>query len=106
MGRLAAAEYMMRANRLDPELRFRVDLHGVSVFGPGDEHTLIRWEWVEEIRAGDGVDVSSAKALVRFPPGAFGLPPDRLVALLQAASVPERRSDVIGELGTRQPRRP
>ena len=104
MGRRSAAEYVIRANHPGPELRLRVDLHGVSVFGPGDERTLIRWEWVEEIRTAEGVDVSSPNALVRFPPGAFGLPPDVLGALLETGRVPERRSEVITELGRRQSR--
>jgi len=103
--RRAAAEYLIRADRLGPELRLRVDLHGVSVFGPGDERTLIRWEWVADIRASEGVDVSSATSIIRFPPGAFGLPPDRLAALLQSARAPEERSNVVTELGRRQSRR-
>jgi hypothetical protein len=96
-----SAEHVVRATRHSPELRFRVDLHGVSLFGPGDERTLIRWEWVQSIVADEGVEVSSARAGVHFPAGTFGLPPDQLCALLQEGRGIERRSDVIATLGSR-----
>ncbi len=98
MGRRAVAEHVIRVNRNSPEVRFRVDLHGVSWFGPGDERTLIRWEWVESIVADEGVDVSSARTSVHFPAGTFGLPPDQLCALLEEGRDIERRSDVIATL--------
>ncbi|MBW3654355.1 MAG: hypothetical protein KY433_12430, partial [Actinobacteria bacterium] len=69
------AEDMVRSRRFGPRVRVRVDLHGVSVFGRGDERTLIRWEWIEQIRVGDGVEVTSANAELVIPSGAFGLDP-------------------------------
>lgn len=82
-------------------LRLRVDLHGVSVSGPGEERTAIRWEWIESIDVADGVDVSSARASVHFPSGAFGCSPERLGALLEGGRSLERRAAVIEELGGR-----
>ncbi len=70
------------------------------MFGPGDDHTLIRWEWVESIVAGEGVDVSSARARVHLPAGTFGLGPDQLCALLEEGRGIERRPDVIDELAS------
>ena len=98
---LRAAEDLVRLRRLGPELRLRVDLHGVSVFGPGDERTLIRWEWVESIAAGEGVDVSSTRSSVHLPAGTFGLVPERLRALLEEGRGIERRPEVIAELARR-----
>lgn len=90
---------MIRSGRLGRRRRYRVDLHGVSVFGPGDEHTLIRWERIESISADeDGAAVESATARVVFPSGAFGIDPPTLVAQLEAARSIERRGEVIGEL--------
>lgn len=105
MGRRAAAEHVVPSAAGGPQLRLRVDLHGVSVFGPGQERTLIRWEWVQSITAEDGVEVRSAKAAVHLPRGAFGLPPDALCSLLEAGRAIERRSDVITELATGEPDR-
>lgn len=80
-------------------LRLRVDLHGVSVFGPADEHTAIRWEWIDGIDAGtDAVVVRSADAEVALPRGAFGLAPDALAEQLQRGRSIVDRPDVIGEL--------
>ncbi|MDQ3680507.1 MAG: hypothetical protein M3378_08210 [Actinomycetota bacterium] len=98
---LRAAEHVLRA-RPGAELRLRVDLHGVSTFGPGEERTLVRWEWVEHILGDDHVDVVSAKARVHLPAGAFGLPPERLRTLLEEARSPEKRADVITELSGRR----
>jgi len=100
MGR-RSAEHVVRETPDSSEVRFRVDLHGVSAFGPGDERTLIRWEWVESIGADGGVDVSSTRASIRLPAGTFGLAPERLRALLEEGRGIERRSDVIAELGRR-----
>ena len=105
MGRRAAAEHTVRSRPGGSQLRLRVDLHGVSVFGPGEERTLIRWEWVQSITVGAGVDVRSAQAAVHFPPGAFGLAPDVLCSLLETGRQLEWRSDVITELGTGDSRR-
>lgn len=93
------AEHVMRARRLGPKLRLRVDLHGVSSFGPGEEHTLIRWERIQEITpSAGGVDVVASTASITLPPGAFGLDPESLAQELRQASVHEMRGDVIGRL--------
>lgn len=99
---LRVAECVMRTGRLGRRRRFRVDLHGVSVFGPGAEHTLIRWERIESIAVeGPGLaTVTSATAVVAFPKGAFGLSPDALVEQLQDARSIERRGEVIGDLAS------
>ncbi len=79
--------------------RLRVDLHGVATFGPGDAHTAIRWEWIEDIAAHDhSVDVQSARATITIPAGTFGLAPAALVAQLERARSIVERTDVIEEL--------
>ncbi|HSH59882.1 MAG TPA: hypothetical protein VK988_09635 [Acidimicrobiales bacterium] len=97
---LRVAEQVMRSGLVGRRRRYRVDLHGVSVFGPGDGHTLIRWERIETIagRADDGVRVESATAAVVFPRGAFGLDPPALAAQLEAARSIDRRGQIIAEL--------
>ena len=102
---LRAAEDVLRASRFGTDLRLRVDLHGVSVLGPGEERTLIRWEWIEDIHLDDGVEVRSATSQVRFPPGAFRVAPEVLVALLEQARSIEHRPGVIDQLGRSQPPR-
>jgi hypothetical protein len=94
------AEHVMRSRRFGSKVRFRVDLHGVSVFGPGDRHTLVRFEWIETITVeeGVGVVVSSATDAVTLPAGVFGLSPAELAARLEDARSILRRPDVIGEL--------
>lgn len=96
---LRVAQHVMRSG-LGRRRCFRVDLHGVSVFGPGDRHVLIRWERIESISIDDdrGVEVVSATARVRFPQGAFGLDPPALAAQLEVARGIERRGQVIAEL--------
>ena len=95
------AEHRVRSGPFRPKRRVRVDLHGVSVFGPGARRTLIRWEWVEAVALEDGVAVRSAKASVHFPPGAFGLAPEELLAELEAGRDIARRSEVITGLAGR-----
>jgi hypothetical protein len=96
------AEHVMRARRFGPKVLLRVDLHGVSTYGPGDKRTVIRWEWVEEISVVDGnVDVRSATDHVSFPNGAFGFEPGPLAERLQEARSITRRPEVIGELSAR-----
>jgi hypothetical protein len=96
------AEHVMRSRRFGPKILLRVDLHGVSSFGPGDKKTLIRWEWVEAVSLdGDGVDVRSATEHVRFPPGAFGFEPQKLAERLEEARSITRRPEIIGELAAR-----
>ncbi len=92
------AEHRFRPRLFARKLRLRVDLHGVSLFPPGGDHTLIRWEWIEDISVEDGVVVRSANATVTFPPGAFGLSPEALAERLRAARSITERPDVLGEL--------
>ncbi len=96
---LRVAEQVVRAGVLRRPRRYRVDLHGVSVFGPGDEHVLIRWERIETIEAGpDHVTVESATAVVVLPGGLFGLHPSAMAAQLELARSIERRGEIIAEL--------
>lgn len=94
------AEHVFRTRRWGPRQRLRVDLHGVSVFGPGDRQVLIRWEWVEAIasEASAGVTVSSGSEVITLPPGAFGFDPVELAAELEEARSIVHRPDVIGRL--------
>jgi hypothetical protein len=92
------AEHVMRPTRFGAKVLLRVDLHGVSQFGPGDERTLIRWEWIETIQAENGVVVRSASEAVLFPSGAFGLAPGTLAEQLESARSIQNRSDIIGLL--------
>jgi hypothetical protein len=92
----------MRSRRFGPKIIFRVDLHGVSTFGPGDQRVAIRWEWVEEIEVqSGGVDVRSATEHVLLPAGAFGFEPQALADRLQEARSIVRRPEIIGELAAR-----
>ncbi len=96
---MRVAEHVMRSRLFGPKIRFRVDLHGVSTFGPGDARTLIRWEWIDtiEVKEGQAV-VSSAKDRVAFPSGAFGFSAPDLAERLEKARSITRRPEVIGEL--------
>lgn len=93
-----SAEHKLRTGLFGPRLRLRVDLHGVSMFGPKGERKLIRWEWVDSITVEKGVVVRSATDELRFPRRAFELAPDVLAQRLEEARSIERRPDVIGEL--------
>lgn len=96
------AEHVMRARRFGPKLRFRVDLHGVSRFGPGEQRTMLRWEWIETIDAGPAqVTLRSASEEVAIPKGAFGLDPAGLAERLRSALSITARSEIIGELSGR-----
>ena len=92
------AEHVLRSRPFGPKLRFRVDLHGVSVYRAKGPHTLIRWEWIEEIRVDGGVVVRSATSEITLPAGAFGLDPAALAERLQQAGAVHRRAEVIAEL--------
>ncbi len=95
------ADFVVRRRPFGPKMVVRVDLHGVSSFGPGDARTLIRWEWVEGIEVDGGVVVRSSKDRVEIPPGAFGLDPEALAQRLDAARSIVHRTDVIAELNGR-----
>jgi len=96
------AEHVMRSRRFGPKVLFRVDLHGVSTFGPGDTHTAIRWEWIEAISVDSGaVKVRSATDLVTFPTGVFGFESAALAQRLEEARSITRRPEIIGELAAR-----
>ncbi len=95
------ADFVVRRRPFGPKTVVRVDLHGVSSFGPGDARTLIRWEWIEAIEAADGVSVRSASDEVRIPRGAFGIDGPSLVGLLEMGRSITTRSDAIARLNDR-----
>ncbi|MDQ6613945.1 MAG: hypothetical protein M3083_04165 [Actinomycetota bacterium] len=92
-------EEMVRINRLGPKRRMRIDLHGVSTFGPGRHHTLIRWEWISEIAPSHhGVVIDSGKVQIIFPSGVFGLDPHDLADRLEEARSIFKRGEIIEQL--------
>jgi len=92
---------MVRGRLFGPKRLLRVDLHGVSEFGAGDERALIRWEWVEAIGVErDTVVVKGAEETIVMPAGAFGLGADDLAQELERARAIHNRSEVIGRLGS------
>lgn len=95
------AEDLVRPRRFGPKVRLRVDLHGVSMFGPGEQRTMIRWEWVEAIDVSDDVTVRSATDSVRFPHGAFGVDVTTLARRLEEARSIESRTEAISALNDR-----
>lgn len=93
------AEAVVRARWFGPRLLVRVDLHGVSLFGPGDQRTLVRWEWIEAIEpAGNGVIVRSSGSELLLPGRPFGLRAEELAGRLEEARSITRRPDVIERL--------
>ena len=89
----------MRGRLFGPKRLLRVDLHGVSAFGAGDERTLIRWEWVEAITVDRGcVEVRGSEDTIVLPSGAFGLAAEDLATELEQARGIRSRSDVIRRL--------
>jgi hypothetical protein len=95
------AEHVIRGRLFGPSRLLRVDLHGVSEFGAGDERALIRWEWVEAIEVERGaVVVKGSEASVTMPSGAFGMAAEELAAELERARAIHNRSDVIARLST------
>lgn len=94
------AEHILRGRLFGPKRLLRVDLHGVSAFGAGDERALIRWEWVEAIDVErDTVVVRGAEETIVMPSGAFGLGATELAEELERGRAIHNRSDVIGKLG-------
>lgn len=99
---MRAAEHVLQTRPFGPKLRLRVDLHGVSVFGPGEQRTLIRWEWMQAIEPGDGVTIRSASAELKLPAGAFGLSAAALCDWLLAARSLDKRPELIAQLAVAQ----
>lgn len=93
------AEHVVRGRLFGPSRLLRVDLHGVSEFGAGDERALIRWEWVEAIALDRGsVVVRGGEDCIVLPSGAFGMGAAELAGALELARSIQRRSDVISRL--------
>ncbi len=93
------AEHVVRGRLFGPKRLFRVDLHGVSLFGAGDERSLIRWEWVEGIEVDRGsVVVRGSEDSIVLPSGSFGLEAGVLAEELERARGIHNRSDVIRRL--------
>lgn len=93
------AETVVRSGVFGRSLRVRVELHGVSIIGPGDERQVMRWEWVDSITPGAGgvVVAGDGKQLV-VPTGAFGLSSAVLAGLLRRAGDIDERVAVMDEL--------
>ncbi len=70
----------------------------MSVSSPGGERTAIRWEWIDDIAAGEETVVHAARGTITIPAGTFGLAPDILAARLDEARSIARRTDVIQQL--------
>ena len=93
------AEHVVRGRLFGPKRLLRVDLHGISMFGAGDQKSLIRWEWVEAIEVDRvGVVVRSADDSITLPDGSFGLGAQDLAGELERARNIRTRSDVIRRL--------
>jgi len=93
------AEHVVRGRLFGPSRLLRVDLHGVSEYGAGDERSVIRWEWVESVEVDKGaVLVKGADESITMPSGAFGLDAEELAAELERARAIHNRSDVIARL--------
>ncbi len=89
----------MRGRLFGPKRLLRVDLHGVSAFGAGDQRALIRWEWVEGIVVErGGVVVRGSEDSIVLPSGSFGMEPKQLAEELERARAIHHRSDVIRRL--------
>lgn len=93
----------MRKRPFGRAQRLRVDLHGVSVFGPGDHHQVMRWEWIERISVDGGVVVAGGDNEIILPAGAFGLAPEVLAECLREADGIDGRTDAIGRLSAATP---
>lgn len=94
-----SVEETVRAGRFGPTLRLRIDLHGVSSFGPGRHRALIRWEWIEKVASHPhGVVVTSNRDKIVLPSGVFGLEPAALAERLERAGSIFMRADIIDEL--------
>ncbi|MDQ3898368.1 MAG: hypothetical protein M3326_14180 [Actinomycetota bacterium] len=95
------AEHVVRGRLFGPKRLLRVDLHGVSAFGAGDQRALIRWEWVEGIGVERGaVVVRGSEDSIVLPSGSFGMEAKQLAEELERARAIHNRSDVIRRLST------
>ena len=94
----SVAEHLVRGRPWEGRRKVRVDLHGISLFGPGPRRQLIRWEWVESIAVEGSVVVQSAEHTITLPPGSFGLEPEILAERLLAARSIVDRPEVIEAL--------
>ena len=93
------AEHVVRGRLFGPKRLLRVDLHGVSLFGAGDERVLLRWEWVEAIEVERGsVVVRGSEESIVLPSGSFGMEAEVLAEELERARSIQNRSDVIRRL--------
>jgi len=98
---LRVAEHVVRGRLFGPRRLLRIDLHGVSSLGAGDDRALIRWEWVEGIDVERGaVTVRGSEDSIVFPSGAFGITPQALAGELELARGIRSRSDVILRLSS------
>lgn len=97
------AEVVVRKRPFGRTQRLRVDLHGVSVFGPGEQHQVMRWEWIESITVDGGVIVAGGGNQIVLPAGAFGLEPEALAACLREADGIDGRTEAIGRLSAASP---
>lgn len=97
------AEHVIRRRPFGRAQRLRVDLHGVSVFGPGDHHQAMRWEWIERISVQGGVVVTGGGKEIVLPAGAFGLEPETLAQCLRDADGISERTEAIGRLRAASP---
>ena len=98
------AESVVRRRPFGRAQRVRVELHGVSIIGPGDRREVMRWEWVESVAAEDGAVVlaGDGKRLL-LPAGAFGLTAEALAGHLRRAGDSDERTEVISVLGSSAP---
>lgn len=98
------AEHVVRRRPFGRAQRLRIDLHGVSVFGPGGHHQVMRWEWIERISVdGGGVVVTGGGNTIVLPAGAFGLDPESLAQCLREADGIANRTDVLERLSNSGP---
>lgn len=93
------AESVVRRRLLGRPVRVRIELHGVSLHGPGDQRQIMRWEWVDSVEAvAGGVLVAGDGKQLLVPAGAFGLAPADLAALLRQAGDIDERIAVMDRL--------
>lgn len=92
-------EAMVRPGHRGPTCKIRIDLHGISTFGPGEHYTQIRWDQLTAITPDmHGVTITSPRIEMVIPRGAFGPEPIVLAEKLEAARSIFDRADVIAEL--------